>query len=239
MNNIVQNPQQKVVITFDGKETFARIYEDNKVVAKGVSQCHPDDEFDIVVGSMTALTRAAASLERSRKKPQQEWVVVHRKPRAGDYVRLKEAWFSFDRQGDILKVVEASGQAFTIRACEHPNYQHENCNKNGANFDWCYPMWRVEVVEPAPKKPEYRKITREPKVGDYVKIGTSCYIDIDKPGNIYKIDVVDGKCIGIKHCNHPAMKKWYKENDCEDRVYDDFIWWYSTVLNKLEFLEKV
>lgn len=237
MKNYIQNPNQKVVITLDGNQTLARIYEDNKVVFKGIATCCEEDEFDVVVGSMTALTRAAASLERSRKKPKQEWVVVNRKPRAGDYVRLKETWFSFDRVGDILKVVEACGQAFRIRACEHPNYQHKNCNKNGANFDWCYPIWKVEVVEPAPKKPEYRKITRTPKKGDYMRVLKSCY-SFDNPDTYLKIHEVmsgfDGKtlCVTIHSDDHVGAL-------AEGSRCDHIHWNYSTALNKLEFYEKI
>ena len=47
----------KIVITTDGKETLARLYEDGKVVKKATAQCSPDDAFDFSVGAKFALDR--------------------------------------------------------------------------------------------------------------------------------------------------------------------------------------
>lgn len=47
----------KIVITTDGKETLARLYEDGKVVKKATARCSPNDEFDFSVGAKLAFER--------------------------------------------------------------------------------------------------------------------------------------------------------------------------------------
>lgn len=47
----------KIVITTDGKETLARLYEDGNVVKKATAQCSPDDKFDFAVGAKIAFER--------------------------------------------------------------------------------------------------------------------------------------------------------------------------------------
>lgn len=48
---------QKIVITHDGKTTTATLYDGKKVVKRAESKCHPDDEFDFVVGAKLAVER--------------------------------------------------------------------------------------------------------------------------------------------------------------------------------------
>ena len=52
---LLQN--QKIVITTDGKETLARLYEDNKVVKKATAKCSPEDTFDFKKGADLAYER--------------------------------------------------------------------------------------------------------------------------------------------------------------------------------------
>lgn len=47
----------KIVITTDGKETLARLYEDGNVVKKATARCSPNDEFDFSVGAKIAFER--------------------------------------------------------------------------------------------------------------------------------------------------------------------------------------
>lgn len=48
---------QKIVITADGKETLARLYEDGKVVKTASAKCSPSDEFDFKTGARIAFNR--------------------------------------------------------------------------------------------------------------------------------------------------------------------------------------
>lgn len=232
MKNFIQNPNQKIVITFDKQTTLARIYENNKVIAKGVATCSPEDEFDLVLGSTLAMTRAVEAM-----KPKQEWVVVNRKPRAGDYVRIVRPCFSFDTKGDIFRVSYLIGEcAFRIQATSHPAYGKNRSISN--QREWTYLDDYVKVVEPAPKKHEFRKITRIPKRGDYVKIIHSDYpFDTGNKNKMLKINRVISngvRAIGIDvlHHDHPRAVKMYGQ------CYRDF-WHYNCSLNELEFYEKV
>lgn len=56
---------QKIVITTDGAETLARLYDGDKVVKKAVAKCSPDDTFDFNVGAKLAFER----LMNEQKKP--------------------------------------------------------------------------------------------------------------------------------------------------------------------------
>lgn len=56
---------QKIVITTDGVETLARLYEGDKVVKKATAKCSPDDTFDFNVGAKIAFER----LMNEEKKP--------------------------------------------------------------------------------------------------------------------------------------------------------------------------
>ncbi len=62
---LIQN--QKIVITTDGKETLARLYEGNKVIKTAVAKCHPDDAFDFMVGAKYAFERLITPIEEEPK----------------------------------------------------------------------------------------------------------------------------------------------------------------------------
>ena len=48
---------KKIVITSDGKETLARLYEGNKVIKKAVAKCSPEDEYNFEIGARIAFDR--------------------------------------------------------------------------------------------------------------------------------------------------------------------------------------
>lgn len=239
MKNYIQNPNQKVVITFDGNQTLARIYENNKVVARGISTCSPEDEFDLVLGSALAMSRAVESLPPKKV----EWVVVNRKPRVGDYVRIVTPCFSFDTKGDILRVNRLlNHDNFSIKPEDHPNYVY--ISTYYANHEWYYFSRYVEVVEPRGNDSLeryngewYRKVTdRKPKPGDYMKIIKSPF-PFELPGKIYKISGVtdDGNTLNVRNGDHPEHKEYF------NNAYfnDDYLWYHNMALMKIELLEKV
>lgn len=47
----------RILITTNGKETLARLYEDGKVVRKATARCSPDDKFDFAAGAKIAFER--------------------------------------------------------------------------------------------------------------------------------------------------------------------------------------
>lgn len=55
----------KIVITINGKETLARLYDGAKVIKTAVAKCSPDDTFDFQIGAKLAFERLTAE----EKKP--------------------------------------------------------------------------------------------------------------------------------------------------------------------------
>ncbi len=236
MKNLILNPNQKVVITFDNNEILARIYENNKVIAKGIAYCSPDDEFDLVLGSTLAMTRAVEELDHKNQK----WVKVTRHPMPGDYVRVIYPLFSFDRKGDVMKVSGIENARLCVKAAHHPNV--EAMANVGGDYLWHYYRCNVEVVEPAPKEPKFRKITRLPKDGDYAKIIHSVY-DFDDPDTFLPIrGVVNGfhSNVGFYVLNkeHPGAMKFDREHPPVEWSPDQ-AWYYNCNWNTIEFYEKV
>lgn len=64
---------QEIVITTDGKETLARLYEDGKVVKTASAKCSPEDTFDFETGAKIAFERLVSKTEKTEtKKPKFE-----------------------------------------------------------------------------------------------------------------------------------------------------------------------
>lgn len=138
---------QKIVITSDGTETLARLYENGKVVKSATAKCSPEDEFNFNIGAKLAFDRLICE-----EKTSEEWRVVHRHARAGDYIRIKKASFSFNEIGDILKVAESHRDYISVKACDHPRGTDAY-----SDYLWHYLPHYYEVVEhvTAEKKEEY------------------------------------------------------------------------------------
>lgn len=59
---------KKIVITSDGVETLARLYENGKVVKKATAKCSPEDEFDFNVGAKLAFERLTAPAAEKKEE---------------------------------------------------------------------------------------------------------------------------------------------------------------------------
>lgn len=139
---------QKIVITTDGEITTAKLYENGKVVKTTEAKCCPEDTFDFNVGAKLAVERLTAPVE--------EWKVVKRPVKVGDYIRLIRKDYSFDTVGDILKVDKVIGNGtksgVLIYEKNHPNRKNIN-DSNSPNFTWCYAHYEYEIVEKVTKTP--------------------------------------------------------------------------------------
>ena len=71
---------QKIVITTDGKETLARLYDGDKVVKKATAKCSPDDTFDFNVGAKLAFERLTEKKEEPPKYYNGKAVCIETKP---------------------------------------------------------------------------------------------------------------------------------------------------------------
>lgn len=130
---------KKIVITSDGKETLARLFEENKCVKSATAKCAPEDTFDFETGAKIAIKRLIGE--------ESKWRVVNRSPKAGDYIRIVQPTFGFVKAGDILRVHMSFGNGVSVLASDHPR----ETGQNGA-YEWFYCQWEFEVVEPIEKE---------------------------------------------------------------------------------------
>jgi TATA-box binding protein (TBP) (component of TFIID and TFIIIB) len=63
-----KNHIEKIVITADGAETLARLYEDGKVVKSATAKCSPEDEFDFNIGAKLAFDRLVERTDEKKEK---------------------------------------------------------------------------------------------------------------------------------------------------------------------------
>lgn len=60
--------ENKIVITLDGLETLARLYDGNKVIKTATAKCSPEDKFDFETGAKIAFERLFDSEEKEEPK---------------------------------------------------------------------------------------------------------------------------------------------------------------------------
>ena len=60
--------ENKIVITSDGIETLARLYEGNKVIKTATAKCSPDDKFSFETEAKLAFRRLFDSAETAEQK---------------------------------------------------------------------------------------------------------------------------------------------------------------------------
>ena len=60
--------ENKIVITTDGTETLARLYDGNKVIKTATAKCSPDDKFDFETGATIAFDRLFDKHEKEEPK---------------------------------------------------------------------------------------------------------------------------------------------------------------------------
>ena len=148
--------EEKIVITHDGKTTTATMYCADGSKKTATARCAPEDTFDFKFGANLAMERLIGKTETTVESGV-EWRVVDRKPRVGDYIRLRtNGGFHFSKPGDILKVDElGSGTIVRVYGRNHPRDTYDS------NHLWNYTGREYEVVEkvtatePKPEPPKY------------------------------------------------------------------------------------
>lgn len=60
--------KKKIVITSDGKETLARLYDGNEVIKSAIAKCSPEDTLDFETGARIAFDRLVGT-EPMEEKP--------------------------------------------------------------------------------------------------------------------------------------------------------------------------
>lgn len=233
---------RKVVITVNDNVTLARIFDDdNKVVSKGVAKCSPEDTFDFQMGAELAMKRAFESIPKKEEK----WKVVDRKPKAGDYVRIKSSMFNFDVDHPVVKVHKFDG-AVMVRNVDHPKAKviYKNDPEVTDDYIWNYWLSEVEVVEPVEPTPKYRKINRPPRPGDYIRltrVDTNVNDCFDSVGDVLKIStcVMGGLVVGVHVNDHPKLVAHFKGVENIPFGNHDKLWMYSKLFEDYELVEEV
>lgn len=127
MKNYSNYETRKVVITVDKNETLARIFNDNnEVVSTGVAKCNPEDTFDFKTGAELAMKRAFEVLYTPIEVISgKNFRKVSRNPKPGDYIRVIDTGYPFEKKGNIYRVhcVANEGRSFGVRNCEH--FEHK------------------------------------------------------------------------------------------------------------------
>lgn len=103
---------QKIVITTDGTETLARLYDGNKVVKTATAKCSPADTFDFKTGAEIAFNRLmGVSAVKEEKKPQKE----EPKFKVGDHVRFTKNPVLAFKVGDTGTIIEEDGSSIPYK----------------------------------------------------------------------------------------------------------------------------
>lgn len=211
--------QDKIVITHDGKTTTATLYREDGSKEVATAKCCPEDTFDFNFGAKLAMERLMKKVE-----PVTEWRVVDRKPRVGDYIRLKtNGGYSFSEPGDILKICKAGYlDDVYVYGKDHPR------NTRNPDNDWCYTREEYEVVEKVtatePKKPEPPKYF----TGKVICVENRINDGEFTVGKIYEIK--DGNFtdnLGKIRPNTHGRDRVKTLSDLENEYYSD--WYYKFI----------
>ena len=188
---------QKIVITTDGVETLARLYDGNKVVKSASAKCCPEDEFDFKFGANLAFERLM-----SEEKPKVEEKPVEKpKYEVGQY---------YEHDGmcgkGIFKVTKIEGKTVHYEIVE--GIKKDTPGKDfdlGSHFD----------KDSAPIT--WNVVNRPAKKGDYARIIHPCF-GFNEVGDILKVHRPCGDGILVFDKDHP------RSTNCGTR--DNYEWCY-------------
>ncbi len=85
----------RVEIYFDGNDTHAWLIKNDEPVKEGIALCHPNDKFNMAVGSQLALERLF-----EKKQEKIKFKEVKRQAEVGDYIKIVD----IGRHNPALKV---------------------------------------------------------------------------------------------------------------------------------------
>lgn len=77
---LIPKDNTKIVITTNGNETLARLYDGKKIIKTATAKCSPDDTFDALIGAKIAFDRLIGEEKKAEEKPS--------KYKMGDKVRV-------------------------------------------------------------------------------------------------------------------------------------------------------
>ena len=117
---LIPKDNTKIVITTDGNETLARLYDGKKVIKSATAKCSPDDAFDALVGAKIAFDRLIGEEKKAEEKPS--------KYKTGDKVRvIKNTCHHYCKIGETVTLTDiywtdSRGRGVNWRIKEHGGY---------------------------------------------------------------------------------------------------------------------
>lgn len=162
---------QKIVITTDGKETLARLYEGDKVIKSATAKCNPGDTFDFAIGAKLAFERLTAEKKKA-SEPKHNFKV-------GDRVKAGVGEHNSRTCDKIGTVIDTDGEFVGVEFDDNIG-GHSAADRGKDGHCWyCFPENLTRIKEFVP----YIKIIGE-RVGN-----------IGEPTN-YKDAIGRPLCIG-------------------------------------------
>lgn len=179
---------QKIVITTDGKETLARLYDGEKVILSATAKCNPDDTFDFATGAKLAFERLMEAGKKKAPKFKVGDKVIGNEKANDNYGITGKGWIGY-----VIEIFE-DGQ---IRVSE------EATDKHGYTVDPdCF-----DKIEEKKFKP-----------GDKVKIiANTCY-HVGKVGEIVTLKNIYDTIRGETAWHMNEHSGWILERDIEPYV---------------------
>lgn len=117
---IAPKNNKKIVITSDGVETLARLYEGNKVVKSATAKCSPHDEYNFEAGAKIAFDRLTGNEEKPKYKAGDKVKVIantcYHGYKIGSIVTLRDYHEKYNLPWDVKE-----GNTF-IRECDFEPY---------------------------------------------------------------------------------------------------------------------
>lgn len=179
---------QKIVITTDGVETLARLYEGEKVIKSATAKCNPEDTFDFKVGAKLAYDRLMGE-EKTESKSETKLDETF-KFKVGDRVIVNDD-LKTDEIGTII-CIKADEKRYGVEF-DRPGAGLHNCGgfsyrllagEEGTSGNCWWAATKSLRHYEEPKKETKAEETLKYNTGDYVRI-----ID-EKHGHGFKIGTI-------------------------------------------------
>jgi hypothetical protein len=148
---------QKIVITSDGVETLARLYDGNKVVKSASAKCCPDDEFDFKIGAKIAYERLIGE-----EKPKVEEKPIEKpKFEVGKYYK-----YDGTHGEGIIKITEVDGSVIYYEIVEGLKY-----DSPAKSFEIRSPFaMNTTPIDYTEKTEKVESLNQKYQTGDYAQI---------------------------------------------------------------------
>lgn len=136
-HDIASHRKYMIILESEGDITTARMIINGKEVKTAKATRNPDDKFNWKMGAQLAFDRLWGEKKDKVKE-------VKRPAKVGEYIKLIEPEFSFNKKGDILLVtsIATSGNPNVLEK-DHP----QKVRKAPVDKGWCYDTSCFVVLE--------------------------------------------------------------------------------------------